>query len=123
MINNLKKNALIIDISGDKNGTIKTSVLTTIEKTIYKVNGIIHYAVGHTSFLFFNTVSKTISEEIGKYVDQLIEGKKLEILNNVLVIENGIIKDNKIIEFQCRKWLLLERKDEKSINDRTRKNC
>ena len=40
--------------------------------------------------------------EICKYVDQLVEDKTLEELNNALIIEKGIIKDNKIIEFQCR---------------------
>lgn len=102
MLKELKKDALIIDVSCDKNGAIETSIPTTIEKPIYEVEGITHYVVDHTPSLFFKTVSKIISEEICKYVDQLVEDKTLEELNNALIIEKGIIKDNKIIEFQGR---------------------
>lgn len=99
----LKKNALIIDISCDRNGGIETSIPTTIENPVYEVDGIIHYAVDHTPSLFYKTTTQGISEQVCKYIDFLIEEKENTVLANAKIIENGKIIDNKINIFQNRK--------------------
>lgn len=98
----MKKGAMIIDISCDKNGGIETSIPTSIEKPTYVVDGITHYVVDHTPSLFYKTTSKEISLEVSKYLDELITDKIGYTLDNAKIIENGNILDQKIINFQHR---------------------
>lgn len=104
----MKKGALIIDISCDKNGAIETSIPTSIDKPVYKVDGITHYVVDHTPSLVYKTVSKELSNAVIKYIDELITGNISNVLKKANIIENGKILDNKIIEFQNRKENIME---------------
>ena len=99
----MKKNAIIIDISCDKNGAIETSIPTTIENPIYIKEGITHYVVDHTPSLIYKTTSSEISKAVYKYIDDLVEEKENEILDEALIIEKGSIKDKRINEYQGRK--------------------
>lgn len=100
----MKKNALIIDVSCDRNGGIETSIPTTIESPTYQVDGITHYVVDHTPSLFWKTATESLSAEFVKYIDYLIEGKANE--NPVLLschnFEKGKILDDRINKFQGR---------------------
>lgn len=100
----MKKNALIIDVSCDRNGGIETSVPTTIENPTYQVDGITHYVVDHTPSLFWKTATESLSAEFVKFIDYLIEGKADE--NPVLLachnFEYGSILDDRINKFQGR---------------------
>ncbi len=98
----LKKNALIIDVSCDRNGGIETSVPTTIDNPSYEIDGVMHYAVDHTPALFYKTATIGISNEVWKYIDLLIEGNEDAVLKNAKIIENGNILDNRIKVFQNR---------------------
>ena len=98
----MKKNAMIIDVSCDRHGGIETCIPTTIEKPTYIVDGILHYAVDHTPSFFYKTFSYQNSEVITPYVEQLMAGVLSETLNNCLLIKEGIIVDQEIIEFQKR---------------------
>lgn len=98
----MKKNAMIIDISCDKNGGIESSIPTTIESPFYFVEGIMHYVVDHTPSLFYKTTSISISEQVCKYIDFLCEEKENDILEKAICVENGKIIDKRIIEFQNR---------------------
>lgn len=100
----MKKNALIIDISCDRNGGIETSIPTTIENPTYQVDGIVHYVVDHTPSLFWKTATESISEEFVKYVDFLIEERPeaSDVLINCHNFEQGVILDKRIINFQNR---------------------
>jgi len=100
----MKKGALIIDISCDRNGGIETCIPTTIDNPIYVIDGITHYAVDHTPSLFYKTISESLSEIMIMYVDDLIEGNlNNDILNKSLIIDHGKIIDQRIISFQNRK--------------------
>lgn len=100
----MKKNALIIDVSCDRNGGVETSIPTTIESPTYQVDGITHYVVDHTPSLFWKTATESLSAEFVKYIDYLIEGKANE--NPVLLschnFEKGKILDDRINKFQGR---------------------
>lgn len=100
----MKRNALIIDVSCDRNGGVETSVPTTIDNPIYVVDGVTHYVVDHTPSLFWKTATEGLSAEFVKYIDILIEDKTLE--NFVLAachnFEKGAILDDRIIKFQGR---------------------
>ena len=98
----MKKGSMIIDISCDRNGGVETSKPTTIEKPTYKIEGVLHYAVDHTPSLFFKTVSKSLSQVIAQYIDQMIENRIEDVLSRALIIDKGIIKDDRIIKFQNR---------------------
>ncbi|MGM9876378.1 MAG: N(5)-(carboxyethyl)ornithine synthase [Bacilli bacterium] len=98
----LKRGCLIIDVSCDHNGGIESSIPTTINNPMYEVDGVYHYAVDHTPSIFYNDSSVVISNEVVNYIDDLIEGKDNAILDNALIINNGIIVDNEIIKYQQR---------------------
>ena len=98
----MKNNAMIVDISCDRNGGVETSIPTSIKNPTYDVKGIKHYVVDHTPALFYKTATLSISEVVSRYLDELIEGRLGDVLNQSLIIENGIIKDKRICDFQNR---------------------
>lgn len=98
----MKKNAMIIDVSCDRNGGIETSVPTTIEEPSYVVDGILHYAVDHTPSIFHKTFTKNNSEVIWPYINELQRESFGEVLSDALIIENGVIVDQEIIKYQKR---------------------
>lgn len=100
----MKRGAMIIDVSCDRNGGVETSVPTTIDNPTYVVDGITHYVVDHTPSLFWKTATETLSAEFVKYADLLIEGRPLEndVLRGCHNFECGTILDQRIIDFQGR---------------------
>lgn len=100
----LKKPAMIIDVSCDEAGAIETTVPTTIEKPTYTVDGVVHYAVDHTPALVSHTVSKTLGEQLVKYLDIIIEDRihRNKVLREATIIKSGKILDERINTFQNR---------------------
>lgn len=98
----MKKDALIIDVSCDRNGGIETCIPTTMDNPIYEVDGIIHYAVDHTPSIFYKTISKSLSQEVSKTIDLLIEDQPSEVLKNALIVKDGKVIDQRINQFQNR---------------------
>lgn len=101
-LKNMKKNAMIIDVSCDRNGGIETSVPTSIENPVYSVYGILHYVVDHTPSLFYKTFSYENSKVIVPYLEELMLGKPGKVLQDAIVVERGKIIDQEIIKFQKR---------------------
>lgn len=91
----LKSNAMIIDVSCDRAGGVESSMPTTIENPTYTIDGVLHYVVDHTPSLLFKDATESISKEVVKYVDLLIEGKEQE---NKTLFKSIIIKSGKIID-------------------------
>ncbi|MDO5104868.1 N(5)-(carboxyethyl)ornithine synthase [Capnocytophaga sp.] len=98
----LKKGTLIIDVSCDRSGGIETCVPTTMTEPTYEVDGIVHYAVDHTPSIFYRTISKSLSEVVSKTIDQLIENTPNKTLKEALIVDNGVIIDQRINKFQNR---------------------
>lgn len=98
----MKKGALIIDVSCDRCGGIETCIPTPISDPTYIVDGIMHYAVDHTPSLFYKTFSYNNSKIIGRYINELMTEEIGEVLQNSLIIENGMIIDQEINKFQNR---------------------
>lgn len=102
-LSRMKRGAMIIDVSCDRNGGIETSIPTTIEHPTYIVDGIIHYVVDHTPSLFYKTFTKNNSEIITPYIEELIQNKIGTVLKDALIVERGKIVDERIKVFQNRK--------------------
>ena len=98
----MKRGALIIDVSCDRNGAIETSIPTTIADPCYMVDGIRHYVVDHTPALFYKTATVGISSEVAKHLDALMEETPSPILSAAHIMEKGVIIDQRIKEFQNR---------------------
>lgn len=98
----MKKGAIIIDVSCDRNGGIETSIPTTIEVPTYLVDGITHYVVDHTPSLYHKTATKDISREVRKYLDGLVENDPDSVLQGALAVFKGEIVDQRISAFQNR---------------------
>src|SRR5690625_7018380 len=72
----MKHDAFIIDISCDEAMAIETSKPTTVDNPKYFVDGILHYAVNHTSSLFYKTATDTISREVIKYLPFIMNSQE-----------------------------------------------
>jgi len=101
-LSKMKKGSLIIDISCDRNGGVETSIPTTLTNPIYVVDNIVHYAVDHTPTLFFKTISESLSENIVPYLNQLIDDTPDIVIKDAIAVQDGIIVDQRIIQFQGR---------------------
>lgn len=98
----MKRNAMIIDVSCDRNGGIETSIPTTIAEPTYMVDGVLHYVVDHTPTLFHKTFTWNNSEVIWKYLDELIRDECKDVLTDALIIDSGVIVDSEINMYQKR---------------------
>lgn len=100
----MKKPALIIDISCDRAGGIETSIPTTIDNPVYKIDGVLHYVVDHTPALISYSVTKSLGDELINYIDYIVEDKigENEVIKNAIIINNGNIIDKRILDYQQR---------------------
>ena len=101
-LSRMKKDAMIVDVSCDRNGGIETSIPTTIENPTYKVDGVLHYVVDHTPSLFHKTFTRNNSSVIIPYVEQLMLDNPGSVLENALLLKDGIVVDDEINRFQGR---------------------
>lgn len=98
----LRPGALIVDISCDRAGGIETSIPTTLNEPTYIIDGITHYVVDHTPSIFYRTVSKELSAIVCRTLPLIMLDNLNEELFNAMAIERGIIKDQRIVDFQNR---------------------
>ncbi len=85
----MKKGAMIIDISCDAHKAVETSVPTSISNPVYEIDGVLHYVVDHTPTMFYKTVSRSLSLEICKYIDFIVEDIENKVLLGALIIDKG----------------------------------
>lgn len=91
----MKSDALIIDVSDDLDGAIEGAQSTTFDQPTYQMDGITIYAVNNTPSIFYKTATKSISNAVSTYIDDLICERSQKI-NDCKIISNGIINDGKI---------------------------
>ena len=103
-LKNMKRNAMIVDVSCDLKGAIETTIPTSIEEPVYMVDDILHYAVDHTPSMIEKTSTKVFGAILVKYIDFIIDGtyKNNKTLKDAIIIENGVIIDQSINVFQKR---------------------
>ncbi|GHU38543.1 alanine dehydrogenase [Bacilli bacterium] len=98
----LRPSSLIIDISADAGGGIESSHITTMTAPIYKIGQVTHYVVDHTPSMLYQTASKSISQALLPFLDDLISGTDNEVLTRATIINEGQILDLDILAFQAQ---------------------
>ena len=106
MVENMKKGAVIIDVSIDTGGCFETSELTTHNKPTYEKYGVIHYAVPNIPARYPKTSSISISNIFTPYLLQIGEAGGLENalrfdkgLRNGLYMYHGILTNRAVGEW------------------------
>lgn len=102
-LSRMKKGAMVIDVSCDRNGGIETCIPTTIEHPVYYVDHVLHYAVDHTPSIFYKTFTYQNSKTIIPFLEELINDNIQQILSDSCIIKKGLIIDQDIIEYQDRR--------------------
>ena len=106
MVENMKKGAVIIDISIDTGGCFETSKITSHDTPTFESFGVIHYAVPNVSSRYPKTSSISISNIFTPYLLKIGEDGGLETalrfdngLRNGLYMYHGILTNKSIGEW------------------------
>jgi len=78
MLKLMKENALILDISCDKNGAVETCVSTTWDKPLYEVDGIMHSCIDNLPTAISREASIHLSSMIFPFVLKVADGEELK---------------------------------------------
>ncbi|QWX85354.1 alanine dehydrogenase [Cellulophaga sp. HaHaR_3_176] len=87
MVENMKKGAVIIDVSIDMGGCFETSEVTTHDKPTYEKYGVVHYAVPNIPSRYPKTASISISNIFTPYLLKIGEEGGIE---NALRFDKGL---------------------------------
>jgi alanine dehydrogenase len=102
----IDKRMIIIDVSCDKGMGFEFAAPTSFEKPIFEINNVIYYGVDNSPSYLFEAASFELSWTLMSYLKHIIANgtyKGNEALENAIEIENGVIKNQMIIDFQKRK--------------------
>lgn len=94
----MKRNAILIDISGDADGAIEQSVATTIQDPIYYLDDIMVYGVNNIPSIYYKDATKGVSAVMCEYIDKFIEQVEDPVLEDSIIIKGGKILDKQISE-------------------------
>lgn len=78
MVENMKKGAVIVDVSIDTGGCFETSEVTTHENPTYIKHGVVHYCVPNIPSRYSKTASLSISNIITPYLLQIADDGGIE---------------------------------------------
>jgi alanine dehydrogenase len=103
----LKKGTIIIDVSCDEKMGFEFARPTTFSDPTFQVgDGVTYYGVDHTPSYFWNSASYEISSALIPFLKTVLDGKESwkadSVIRNAIEIEDGIIKNPKILSFQKR---------------------
>ncbi len=87
MVENMKKGAVIIDVSIDMGGCFETSEMTSHDEPTVIKNGVIHYGVPNIPARYPKTASISISNIFTSYLIDIAEAGGLE---NAIRFDNGL---------------------------------
>ncbi|MCL5244394.1 alanine dehydrogenase [Cellulophaga sp. 20_2_10] len=106
MVENMKKDAVIIDVSIDMGGCFETSELTTHNKPTIKKHGVVHYCVPNIPSRYPKTSSISISNIFTPYLLKIGEDGGMENalrfdkgLRNGLYMYHGILTNKSVGEW------------------------
>jgi alanine dehydrogenase len=102
----LMDGTLIIDISCDEGMGFWCAKPTTFENPMIHVDGKFYYSVDHSPSYYWDSASWDISEAVLPFLPIIMNGQKTwekdKTISKSIEIQNGIIKNQKIISFQKR---------------------
>lgn len=102
----LKPNSLIIDVSCDEGMGFFFAKPTSFKDPIFKYETIDYYAVDHTPSYLWESATRSISAALIVYLQTVLDGRdswqKNETIRRAINIDNGVIKNLKILSFQKR---------------------
>jgi alanine dehydrogenase len=103
MVENMKKGAVIVDVSIDTGGCFETSEVTTHERPTFIKNNVVHYCVPNIPSRYSKTASLSISNIITPYLLQIAEDGGIECaircnkgLRNGVYLYHGILTNKAI---------------------------
>ncbi|WP_300568987.1 alanine dehydrogenase [Flavobacterium sp.] len=106
MVEQMKKGAVIVDVSIDTGGCFETSEITTHENPTFIKNGVIHYCVPNIPSRYSKTASLSISNIITPYLLQIADDGGIESaircdsgLKNGVYFYHGILTNKTIGEW------------------------
>ncbi|HET8885400.1 MAG TPA: alanine dehydrogenase [Salinimicrobium sp.] len=106
MVENMKKGAVIIDVSIDMGGCFETSEITTHDKPTFTKHGIVHYCVPNIPSRYARTSSLSISNIFTPYLLHIGEQGGLEntlrydrSLRNGLYFYHGILTSKSVADW------------------------
>ncbi|GAB4298817.1 MAG: alanine dehydrogenase [Ignavibacteriaceae bacterium] len=88
MVMEMKKGAVIVDVSIDQGGCIETSRVTTISDPVYLMHDVIHYCVPNMPALVARTASYGLTNAALSYVQDVADNG----LANALLGDEGLAK-------------------------------
>ncbi|MGL5274475.1 alanine dehydrogenase [Myroides sp.] len=113
MVENMKKGAVIIDVSIDTGGCFETSELTTHDQPTFVKNGVIHYGVPNITSRYSRTASMALSNIITPLLLEYTDSGDLEgtvhcesIIKSGIYSYKGLITNRNVAE-----WFDLDYKD------------
>lgn len=89
MVRNMKKNAVIIDVSIDQGGCVETSKMTSHRKPIFEKHGVIHYAVPNIASRVSHTASSSLSNI---FTPMLLQAGALGGLDEMILTNQWFMK-------------------------------
>jgi alanine dehydrogenase len=113
MVENMKKGAVIVDVSIDTGGCFETSEITTHDKPTFIKNNVIHYCVPNIPSRYSKTASMSISNIITPFLLHIADDGGLESaircnrgLKNGIYFYHGLLTNKSIAD-----WFNLEHRD------------
>jgi alanine dehydrogenase len=88
MVKQMKKGAVIVDVSIDQGGCIETSRVTSINDPVYILHDVIHYCVPNMPALVSRTASYGLNNAALKYIQSIADNG----LANALLGDDGLAK-------------------------------
>jgi alanine dehydrogenase len=88
MVKQMKKGAVLIDVSIDQGGCIDTSHITTLSDPIYYMHDVIHYCVPNMPALVSKTASYGLNNAAVNYIEDIADNG----LSNALLGDTGLAK-------------------------------
>ena len=116
----LNKKLNIIDISCDKGMAFDFAIPTSFENPIIESSKYIYYGVDHTPSYFWNSASFEISGALFPFLKYILQNNTYrgnDILEKSVDIENGIVMNPAILEFQNRETVYPYKKIQNNRNE------
>ncbi len=88
MVKQMKKGAVIVDVSIDQGGCVETSRITTLSDPVYQLHNIIHYCVPNMPAVVARTASYGLNNATIDYIMDIADNG----LSNALIGDLGLAK-------------------------------